>query len=85
MSDLISRSALLKEVEGFTNISRNYFSNPDLLKSIIENQPTAYDVDAVVAELEEVEQSRLEVHDWQGQSAILDAIDIVRKGGVKNG
>ena len=53
------------------------------LKLVIENAPTAYDVEKVVAELEEYEQGRLEMYDWQGQSAVSDAIDIVRKGGVE--
>lgn len=50
---------------------------------IINEQPTVYDVEKVVAELEELEQSRLEMHDWQGQSVASDAIDIVKRGGVE--
>lgn len=50
---------------------------------IIAEQPTAYDIEKVAAELEEYEQGRLEMYDWQGQSAVSDAIDIVRKGGVE--
>lgn len=48
----------------------------------INEQPTAYNVEKVVAELEELEQSRLEMYDWQGQSATSDAIDIVKRGGI---
>lgn len=50
----------------------------DMIKAL----PTAYDVEKVVAELEELEQSRLEMHDWQGQSVASEAIDIVKRGGV---
>ena len=53
MSDLISRSALLKEFK-----TENEKSNSDLwhitgIKVFIENQPTAYDVDKVMEQLEE--------------------------------
>lgn len=52
-SDLISRSALIEKLKGYTNISQGYFKKPDVLFAIIEHQPTAYDVEKVVAELED--------------------------------
>ena len=48
----------------------------------IDVQPTAYDVDKVVEQLEKVEEHCLDMHDWQGQSAIEKAIEIVKGGGV---
>lgn len=47
MSDLISRSQLLKEIETWGGCV-------DALHDYIQNMPTAYDVDKVVDELEEL-------------------------------
>ena len=54
----------------------------EILTTIME-QPTAYDVDKVVEELEKIEQHCLDISDWQGQSAICDAIEIVKQGSVR--
>ena len=53
-----------------------------LIKAFKESK-TAYDVDKVVEEMERMAQERLELYDWQGQSAYKDAIEIVRRGGVE--
>jgi hypothetical protein len=76
MSDLISRSALIKRltIDGYI---------PKAIKEAIELQPTAYDVDKVVAELGE--EKTMAYDKWDGGSsykAYSQAIDIVRKGGV---
>lgn len=50
----------------------------------IDKQPTAYDVEKVVAELEEAKGSLPETEeDWNYCGAIEEAIDIVRKGGIE--
>ena len=36
-------------------------------------------IDKLISRLEEYEQGRLEIHDWQGQTAIVDAIEIVNQ------
>ena len=46
MSDLISRSELLKEIE-------NWGGCVEALHEYIQNMPTAYDIDKVVDELDE--------------------------------
>ena len=51
---------------------------------LIEIQPTAYDIDKIVEELEKREEHYVEMLDWQGQSAICDAIEIVKHGGVSD-
>ena len=51
--------------------------------NLVNNQPTAYSVDKIVEELEKIEQHCLDMSDWQGQSAICDAIEIVKQGGVR--
>ena len=73
MSDLISRSALIEEIKGFTDISEEYFKNPKLLIEIIENTKTAYDVEKVV---EQIHEAKL----GGRVDAGIIAIDIVRGG-----
>ena len=54
------------------------------LPQIIDNQPTAYNVDAVVEELKET--NKIEVNAGMCTSGFihcLTAIDIVKRGGVK--
>lgn len=53
MSDLISRSALLKEFEEMNAKGTSDLWHITGIKALIENQPTAYDVEQVVKELEE--------------------------------
>ena len=86
MSDLISRSALLEEIK--RELERGRANDPFFdgtlfhytgIKAIIENQPTAYDVDKVVKELENIS---AEVF---GTFKFLDlerTIEIVKGGGV---
>ena len=50
----------------------------------VDEQPTAYDIDNVVVELEKREEHYVEMLDWQGQSAICDAIEIVKHCGVSD-
>ena len=89
MDNLISRSALLQEFE-----TEHIAHNSDLwhiteIKAFIENQPTAYDVEKVVAELGENIECSTEVKDSMCQKyadcfrCLTDrAIEIVRKGGI---
>ena len=51
MSDLISRSELIKELNKYCGSQRYLVS--ENIREIINNQPTAYDIDKVVEELEE--------------------------------
>ena len=57
MSDLISRSALLEEIKSLSIVlnGKQIFSDDakDTILRIINEQPTAYSVEKVVAELEE--------------------------------
>ena len=83
-NDLISRSALLKELD-----KREYSREQHDFKRMIENQPTAYDVDKVVQELKEMR--KCEDEGWCNHCQnkwcpleLLDAdetIGIVRNGG----
>ena len=83
MSDLISRSkviSVLKQLEEHSLSGKMDISNAIYL---LEKQPIAYSVGKVVEELEKIEQHCLDMSDWQGQSAICDAIEIVKQGGVR--
>lgn len=91
MSDLISRSALLDVI---SKMSFDFGNDTDDTETIIEmvneainNQPTAYDVEKVVAELESEYDNipfQYENNYEDGFSdGLLKAIDIVRKGGVE--
>ena len=93
MSDLISRSELLKRFlvnkDGHRIPERdcdNFEVTVSIkdVKTIIHEQPTAYDIDKVVEELEKREEHYVEMLDWQGQSAICDAIEIVKHGDVSD-
>ena len=55
-----------------------------LMMNYFDEQPTAYDIDKIVEELEKREEHYVEMLDWQGQSAICDAIEIVKQGGVSD-
>ena len=85
MSDLISRSALLKKIaEEYDLNYGEILINPERFYEMVETVPTAYDVDKVVAELEE--EKTMAYDKWDGGSsykAYSQAIDIVRKGGVE--
>lgn len=51
--DLISRKQLIERIKMFTNISESYYHDTDVLIAEISHMPIAYDVEKVVAELEE--------------------------------
>lgn len=69
MSDLISRSQLLKEIESWGGCV-------DALHDYIQNMPTAYSVDKVVEELERFPLGNL------GCQELNEIIEIVKQGGV---
>ena len=84
MSDLISRSQLLKEIEKYkfgaisNDTEREYIKSTIL--DFINFQPTAYDIDKVVRQLnlESVGSS------IQMSLGLLRAIEIVKQGGVSD-
>mgnify|MGYP006967185246 CR=1 FL=1 len=100
MSDLISRSALIKAMNeskkqptSDENIE-GYCEGWNDLADIINEQPTAYDVEKVVKELEEERMKlfltiantgseKLDIAYGYASELINKAIDIVRKGGAE--
>lgn len=83
MSDLISRSALLKEFSEKTPFGCGTIGIK-FVDELIKAQPTAYDVKKVVAELEEAKGNSPETEeDWNYCGAIDEAIEIVKRGGIE--
>ena len=88
MSDLISRSALLKLFED--KMFNDKLMNPVIKMSdvieIIEEQPIAYDKEAVVEQLEEVSNKYCSPRHLDcegcGYYASEEAIGIVKAGGI---
>ena len=82
MSDLISRSELIKHFEAIQQQENVVGLEFIAMIDEIKEQPTAYDVDKVVEELElhscEVGTDTIPVH----YVRLNDAIEIVKQGGV---
>lgn len=91
MDDLISRKALLKKLEVFNDRdhgNEHFLLGIESAKEIIKNEPTAFDKEKVIEELEYDkgmsakystglrEQGHIEAFD--------EAISIVKKGGINN-
>ena len=91
MSDLISRSELLKEIEKYkfgaiSNDAEREYIKKTILDFII-CQPTAYDIDKVVEELNTMSQlitikDMFKVHENVKMVATDIAIEIVKQGCV---
>ena len=80
MSRLIDADKLLEELREYHPLS---LSNGIL--SDIEYFPTAYDVDKVVEQLEELKETAYECYGRASGAyvAVCNAIEIVKRGGVK--
>ena len=97
MSDLISRSELIKVLKDrATNEAiMGYMTAYDVTNNIIdevEEQPTAYSVDKIIAELKELDDKSITRYkngnfgDFDGVEYYIkkrDAIEIVKQGGVR--
>ena len=85
MSDLISRKKVISILEQLEEHSLS--GNMDISNAIylLEKQPTAYDVDKVVEQLESLSNAEADYYYARSNDVIdrEDAIDIVKKGGVE--
>ena len=90
MSDLISRSELLKEVEKYKFGAISNDAERECIKKTILDfiacQQTAYDVDKVVEELEKVKTINVDVGFGTIYKTIRKdvAIEIVKQGGISD-
>ena len=94
MSDLISRSQLLKEIEKYkfgaisNDIEREYIKSTIL--NFINFQPTAYDIGKVVEELKRIRakktcnKEKCDAKEICRICVVDDAIEIVKQGGVSD-
>ena len=84
MSDLISRSTAM---ENYCNalcpkLQKGEYCNNCIVKAWLNNQPTAYDMDKVVAQLNDKFRVVRTDEDLEWNRAMDDAITIVKGGGV---
>ena len=88
MSDLISRSELIKELNKYCGNQRYLVS--ENIREIINNQPNAYSVEKVVEKLEEIRakktcnKEKCDTKDLCRICVVDDAIEIVKQGGVSD-
>ena len=91
--DLISRKALIRAMEKKYDIAKETGMYPTgfseafiITEGIIREQPTAYDVEEVVKQIEKLN-DRKNVRKLEGkgtyqyQTGVIDAIEIVKAGG----
>jgi hypothetical protein len=91
MSDLISRKALIKENElsmhdnqhKESKISLNHLNEHQHFLNMISKQPTAYDVDKVVEEIEDLPHGEYKDDYGKGFSAGVKACIKSVKGGLE--
>ena len=83
MSDLISRSEAMKNYCNALcpKLQKGECCNDCIVKAWLNNQPTAYDVDKVVTELEKKRDKLSEEGCCLSAKQIKDAIEIVKAGG----
>ena len=83
MSDLISRSEAMKNYCNALchKLQKGEYCNDCIVKAWLNNQPTAYDVDEVVAKLEKKRDKLSEEGCCLSAKQIKDAIEIVKAGG----
>ena len=75
---LIDSDALKKDLKSVT-LSNGTLVNTNAVLYLLEAYPTAYDVDKVVAQLEEY---REEMEQFKCDGMLSDMIDVVKEGGV---
>ena len=80
MSRLIDADKLLEELREYHPLSLSYG-----ILSDIESFPTAYDIDKVVKQLEELKETICESYGLVSGAyvAVCNAIEIVKRGGMK--
>ena len=76
--DLMSRKSLIENLNKF---APEYYNA--LINNLITKEPTAFDREKVIEELQEAGQSCNEANDNCGEEAIEYAIEIVEKGGIE--
>lgn len=76
--DLISRRSLIENLNKF---APEYYTA--LVNDLIMKEPTAFDKEKVIEDLQEAGQSCNEANDICGAEAIEYVIEVVEKGGIE--
>ena len=90
MSDLISRSELIKLFKEHMRTARDFREIIVNIIPTIKNQPAAYDIDKVVEELEKIREKKTcnkekcDAKEICRICVVDDAIEIVKQGGLSN-
>lgn len=80
---LIDADALKKDLKSVT-LSNGTLVNTNTILCLLEVYPTAYNVDKVVEQLEEIKR-RYDIEEFGIKEIICKAIDIVKGGGMNDG
>lgn len=80
---LIDADALKKDLKSVT-LSNGTLVNTNAVLYLLEEYPTAYDVDKVVEQLEELKR-RYDIEEFGIRGVICKAIEIVKGGGMNDG
>ena len=81
---LINADKLKEAINSSLNTGRETFS-PEIICEAVDEQPTAFDVDEVVQQLEMLIEDKVSESgdDWYTAQCLNEAVDIVQGGGVE--
>lgn len=84
MSRLIDADKLKEAINSSLNTGRETFS-PEIIYEAVDEQPTAFDVDKVVQQLEILIEDKCSESgdDWYTAECLNEAVEIVKSGGIK--
>lgn len=84
MSRLIDADKLKEAINSSLNTGRETFS-PEIIREAVDEQPTAFDVDEVVQQLEMLIEDKCSESgdDWYTAECLNEAVEIVKGGGVE--
>lgn len=84
MSRLIDADKLKEAINSSLNTGRETFS-PEIIREAVDEQPTAFDVDEVVQQLEMLIEDKCSElgDDWYTAECLNEAVEIVKSGGIK--
>lgn len=83
MSRLIDADKLKEAINSSLNTGRETFS-PEIIREAVDEQPTAFDVDEVVQQLEMLIEDKCSESgdDWYTAQCLNEAVEIVKGGEV---
>ena len=81
---LIDADKLKEAINSSLNTGRETFS-PEIIREAIDEQPTAFDLDKVIEQLEMLIEDKCSESgdDWYTAECLNEAVEIVKRGGVE--